>query len=191
MSLGCWRRRSRSTLLFTPCLLGAALLMNRLGLSLRRPAGPLAILCQPRTAQQPEEPAWHLTGQLIEACSCKALCPCVLGSAEPDQGWCSGALTFVVQEGASDGVNLGGRKVVWLIDLPKDFLSGNGTVRIYIDDGADTRQRQELEAIFTGEKGGLGKSSEASSASGYRPRPRRSPSRRETTHRSRSARRVT
>jgi hypothetical protein len=60
----------------------------------------------------------------------------------------------VIQEGASDGVDLGGRKVLWLIGLPKDFASGNGTGRIYIDEGADARQRQELEAIFTGKKGG-------------------------------------
>ena len=99
---------------------------------------------------------WHMTGRLIEACSCKALCPCVLGPAEPDQGWCSGALTFVIDQGESDGVNLAGRKVVWLIDLPKDFVSGNGTGRIYIDDTADARQSGELEAIFTGKKGGPG-----------------------------------
>ena len=99
---------------------------------------------------------WHMTGQLIEACSCKAICPCVLGPAEPDQGWCSGALTFVVQQGESDGVELRGRKVVFLIDLPKDFASGNGTARLYVDDGADGRQRQELESIFTGKKGGPG-----------------------------------
>ena len=100
--------------------------------------------------------AWHMTGQLIEACSCKAACPCVLGPAEPDQGWCSGALTFVIEQGESDGVNLGGRKGVWLSDLPKDFASDNGTVRIYIDDAADARQSRELEAIFTGKKGGPG-----------------------------------
>jgi hypothetical protein len=100
--------------------------------------------------------AWHMTGQLIEACSCKAACPCVLGPAEPDQGWCSAALTFVIQQGESDGVDLRDRKVVWLIDLPKGFASGNGTVRVYIDDGAHARQRQELDAIFTGKKGGLG-----------------------------------
>ena len=100
--------------------------------------------------------AWHMTGQLIEACSCKAACPCVPGPAEPDQGWCSAALTFVIQQGESDGVSLQGRKVLWLIDLPKDFASGNGTVRIYIDDAADARQRQELEAVFTGKKGGPG-----------------------------------
>ena len=100
--------------------------------------------------------AWDLTGQLIEACSCKSACPCTLGAAEPDQGWCSGALTFTIQQGQSDGVNLGGRTVVWLVDLPKDFLSGNGTVRIYVDDGADAGQMRELEAIFTGKKGGPG-----------------------------------
>ena len=100
--------------------------------------------------------AWHMTGQLIEACSCKAACPCVLGPAEPDQGWCSGALTFVIQQGGADGVDLGGRNVLWLIDFPKDFVSGNGTGRIYIDDAADARQRQELEAVFTGKKGGPG-----------------------------------
>jgi hypothetical protein len=100
--------------------------------------------------------AWHISGQLIEACSCKSICPCVLGPAEPDQGWCSGALTFVVQQGQSEGVDLSGRKVVWLIDLPKDFASGNGTVRLYIDDAADSSQTRELEAIFTGKKGGPG-----------------------------------
>ena len=99
---------------------------------------------------------WHMTGQLIEACSCKAACPCVLGPAEPDQGWCSGALTFVVEEGESDGVDLAGRTVVWLIDLPKDFASGDGTVRLYIDDAATAHQHQELESIFTGKKGGPG-----------------------------------
>ena len=53
--------------------------------------------------------AWQLSGQLIEACSCKSACPCVLGPAEPDQGWCSGALTFSIDKGQSDGVDLSGR----------------------------------------------------------------------------------
>ena len=40
--------------------------------------------------------------------------------------------------------------------MPKDFASGNGTVCIIIDDEADARQRRELEAIFSGKKGGPG-----------------------------------
>lgn len=100
--------------------------------------------------------AWQMTGNLIEACSCNSACRCTLGPAEPDQGWCSGAFTFAIEEGQSDGVDLSGRKVVWLIDLPKDFAAGDGTARLYIDDGADEAQRRELDAIFTGRKGGPG-----------------------------------
>jgi hypothetical protein len=100
--------------------------------------------------------AWQLSGQLIEACSCKSACACGLGPAEPDQGWCSGALTFAIENGKSDGIDLSSRVVVWAIDLPKDFASGNGTACIIIDDGADAGQRQELDAIFSGKKGGPG-----------------------------------
>jgi hypothetical protein len=100
--------------------------------------------------------AWQLSGKLIEACSCESACPCVLGPAQPDQGWCSGALTFHIEKGRSEGTDLSGRTVLWLIDLPKDFASGNGTARVYVDDAADPNQRRELEAIFTGRKGGPG-----------------------------------
>ena len=96
---------------------------------------------------------WKLTGQLLEACSCKMVCPCILGPAEPDQGWCSVALTFDIHEGNADGVNLSGTRVVWAFDLPGDFVGGNGTARLYIDEGAGADQRRELEAIFTGKKG--------------------------------------
>lgn len=115
-----------------------------------------AFFSRDRQSNEEAGMAWQLSGRLIEACSCKAACPCVLGPAEPDQGWCSGALTFAVDKGESDGVDLSGRTVVWLIDLPKDFVSGDGTACVIIDDRADSRQRQELEAIFSGKKGGPG-----------------------------------
>lgn len=99
---------------------------------------------------------WKMTGKMIEACSCASACRCTLGPAEPDRGWCSGAFAFVVNSGQSEGVDLAGRKVLWLIDLPKDFASGGGTGRLYIDSEADASQRRELEAIFTGNKGGPG-----------------------------------
>jgi hypothetical protein len=98
--------------------------------------------------------AWQITGRWIELCRCKMFCPCWFGPAEPDQGWCSGAVLADIQQGNSDGVNLSGRKVTFVGDWPKDFASGNGTARLYIDGGADVDQRRELEAIFTGKKGG-------------------------------------
>ena len=100
--------------------------------------------------------AWNITGQILESCSCKMLCPCWIGPAYPDQGWCSPAFVFDIQEGDSDGVNLGGCKVALAADLPGDFFAANGTGRLYIDESASTAQRQELEAILTGKKGGVG-----------------------------------
>ena len=84
------------------------------------------------------------------------LCPCWLGpEGTPDQGWCGGALGFDVQRGNSDGIDLGGTKVAFTAEWPGNFFGGQGTARLYIGDGANAEQRRELEAIFSGKKGGL------------------------------------
>jgi hypothetical protein len=98
--------------------------------------------------------AWHVKGKAREFCSCKMWCPCWIGPAQPDQGWCSGSVIFSIDEGDSDGIRLGGFTVAFLVDFPGDFFSGNGTARLYLDDKADNDQRRELEAIFSGRKGG-------------------------------------
>lgn len=99
---------------------------------------------------------WQLSGKSMELCSCKMLCPCWLGpDGEPDEGWCAGAFAFDIQRGSSDGVNLAGTKVVLGAEWPGNFFGGNGKARLYIDDGASAGQRRELEAIFSGKKGGL------------------------------------
>lgn len=87
--------------------------------------------------------AWQLSGQWLEACSCKMVCPCAFGPAEPDQGWCSAAMGIDIQHGQCDGVNLSGIKVALALDLPGDFVSGNAVVRLYIDEAASAEQRRE------------------------------------------------
>jgi hypothetical protein len=98
--------------------------------------------------------AWRVRGVAREHCTCKMWCPCWLGPAEPDQGWCSGSLIFEVHEGAADDISLDGLRVVVVVDFPADFFTGNGTARLYIDENANAEQRRELEAIFSGKKGG-------------------------------------
>jgi len=72
-----------------------------------------------------------------------------------DQGWCASALAFRTREGNSDGVALGGRTVVFVIDMPGPTLfDGNAIARLYIDEKANADQRRELEAICSGQKGG-------------------------------------
>lgn len=101
---------------------------------------------------------WSLKGQLVESCSCNMFCPCWFGVQDlmiMDQGWCGGVLAFRVREGSSDGVALDGRDVVLGADFPGPTMyDGDATARVFIDDGADTDQQRELEAIFQGKKGG-------------------------------------
>jgi len=99
--------------------------------------------------------AWKVSGQSLELCSCKMLCPCWIGpDGEPDQGWCSGGFAFDIREGNADGVNLSGTKVFLTAEWPGNFFLGNGTGRLYIDENAAPDQQRELEAILSGHKGG-------------------------------------
>jgi len=100
--------------------------------------------------------AWQIAGKSTELCSCKLMCPCWLGpDTEPDQGWCAGAFGFDIEEGQSDGVDLGGTRVALAARWPGNFFGGNGTARLYLDANASEQQRRELEAIFGGKKGGM------------------------------------
>ena len=99
--------------------------------------------------------AWTMKVNLLESCSCAALCPCVLGPAKPDQEWCSGVFGMEVTEGDSDGVDLSGAKIVMHFELPGDFLGGIDKAKLYLDPSVSDAQRTEIDSIFHGEKGGL------------------------------------
>jgi hypothetical protein len=99
--------------------------------------------------------AWTLNVDLFESCSCAALCPCVLGPAKPDQGWCSAVFGVRVTDGSSDGVDLSGAKLLVHFELPGDFVSGIDKAKLVVDPSVSDEQRAELDAIFHGEKGGL------------------------------------
>ena len=101
---------------------------------------------------------WNLRGQVVETCSCNMLCPCWYGVKElmvMDRGWCNTTQWYAIESGQSADVELAGRTVVLTMDFPGPTLfDGNGTGRLYIDDGASAEQRRELEAIFQGKSGG-------------------------------------
>lgn len=99
--------------------------------------------------------AWTLQGTWYESCSCKVMCRCNFGPAEPDQGWCSGVLAFTVDAGESNGVDLAGTTAVLHAELPGDFMGGIDKAVMYLDEGCSQEQRDELEAIFQGKRGGV------------------------------------
>jgi hypothetical protein len=83
------------------------------------------------------------------------LCPCWLGpDGDPDRDWCAGVFAFDIREGESDGIKLDGSRVAFTGEWPGNFFAGKGTLRVYIDEQATEDQRRELEAIFSGRKGG-------------------------------------
>lgn len=96
-----------------------------------------------------------LKGTWYESCSCALVCPCNFGPAKPDQEWCSGILGFAVDSGESGGVDLSGTKAVLHAELPGDFTGGFDKAIMYLDESSSQEQRDELEAIFQGERGGV------------------------------------
>ena len=99
--------------------------------------------------------AWQVSGRSLDLCSCKMWCPCWLGpEIEPDEGWCAHTFGFEIRQGSSDGVDLSGTTVAFTGEWPANFYAGGGRARLYIGDTTSKDQRRELEAIFSGKKGG-------------------------------------
>lgn len=96
-----------------------------------------------------------MSGQFYDSCSCKMVCRCTLGPAEPDQGWCSGLQVYTIERGNADGVDLGGVAVAIGLDLPGDFFGGIDLARLYFDEAASPEQQAAIEAIITGTRGGV------------------------------------
>ena len=100
--------------------------------------------------------AWQLQGEWIESCSCDMFCACNWGpQGKASRGWCSAAIGLAIRQGNSDGVDLSNVRVVLAADFPGNFNLGNGVGRVYLDEGMSDEQRQELEAIISGQKGGV------------------------------------
>lgn len=96
---------------------------------------------------------WKLEGDWIESCSCTVTCPCNLNQ-DPTKGHCDVSFVFAIRDGEANGIDVGGVNVVWTVNLPGNFMGGNATARLYIDESASEEQQRELETIFTGKAGG-------------------------------------
>jgi hypothetical protein len=83
------------------------------------------------------------------------MCPCNLSF---DHGatydYCRVTLGFNIREGAVDGTDVAGRKVVIIADTPKVMTEGNWRVGVYVDDGASEEQFDKLVEVFSGQLGG-------------------------------------
>lgn len=99
--------------------------------------------------------SWNLRGNYVETCSCELMCPCNLSL---DHGatydFCRVTLVFDLREGAVDGTDIAGCKVVLIADTPKVMTDGNWRVGVFIDDHATEAQFDKLVQVFSGQLGG-------------------------------------
>src|SRR5437764_5165151 len=94
---------------------------------------------------------WKITGQLEEACSCNAACPCWFDS-KPTRATCGGNQVLFIQKGNYGNVKLDGLAVANYAQSPENqtmmdsFGKWNFSTN-YIDEKANPEQRKALEAI--------------------------------------------
>jgi len=97
--------------------------------------------------------AYRLEGSILEVCTCEAICPCWVGQ-DPDGGVCTGTITYHVDKGTIDGVDVSGLTLGSMADIPGNVFAGNWRVVIFVDDKATPQQEKALVNVFTGKLGG-------------------------------------
>jgi hypothetical protein len=102
--------------------------------------------------------SWRIRGSYFESCSCDPICPCRRIDGVPGgrstHGVCMGVLSWLIDEGAADGVDLGGQPVALALTYSDDEEGSPWTWILYLDSRAADDQRNALEGIFTGRLGG-------------------------------------
>jgi hypothetical protein len=105
-------------------------------------------------------PAWSIRGEYFENCNCTVACPCLFSTAAPltsmpTEGACEVGFAFHLDEGAFGDVRLDGLNVALIGRTPGPMIEGNWSVALYVDERADARQQEALQAIFAGAAGGV------------------------------------
>jgi hypothetical protein len=97
--------------------------------------------------------AYDVEGRLLEVCTCKTLCPCWVGE-DPDGGTCDGLLTWHIDRGSIEGIDVTGRTIAALCHIPGNILKGGWKAVIYLDDGTSQQQQDAILKVWTGQLGG-------------------------------------
>jgi hypothetical protein len=98
--------------------------------------------------------SWSIRGSYFESCNCDAICPCRRIDGVPGgrstHGVCTGVLSWLIEEGAANDIDLSGLPVALALRYSDDEPGSPWTWILYLDERASDEQRVALEAIFTG-----------------------------------------
>jgi hypothetical protein len=102
--------------------------------------------------------SWQISGTYFESCNCEAICPCRRIDGVPGgrstHGFCAGVLSWLIDEGRVDEIDLAGQPVALAMRYSDDELGSPWTWILYLDDRATEQQQRALQGIFTGQLGG-------------------------------------
>lgn len=99
---------------------------------------------------------WTIRGEMILSCNCTVFCPCVLslGRHPPTEGYCQTWAGFRIDAGHHGEVDLSGRSMGLIMEIPGLMSRGNWTAGVFIDNEADVHQVKALTRIMSGRAGG-------------------------------------
>jgi hypothetical protein len=102
--------------------------------------------------------SWLIRGSYVESCNCDPICPCRRIDGVPGgrstHGECLGVLSWLVDEGHVDAVDLAGQPVALALRYSDDEEGSPWTWILYLDARASVEQRSALEGIFRGRLAG-------------------------------------
>ncbi len=102
--------------------------------------------------------SWRLAGRYFESCNCDAICPCRMVGGVPGgrstHGVCFGALSWLVDDGQADGVDLSGLAASLVTQYDDDEPGSPWSLVVHIDAHGNEEQRRALAQILLGELGG-------------------------------------
>lgn len=102
--------------------------------------------------------SWRIRGTYFESCNCDAICPCRrvdgAGGGRSTHGVCVGVLSWLIGEGAVDGIDLSGLSVALALRYSDDEPGSPWTWVLYLDARGSEEQRAALRGIFSGDLGG-------------------------------------
>jgi hypothetical protein len=120
---------------------------------------PAEILSMTRTNEEKGDEmstngGYEIEGTLLEACTCKVLCPCWIGE-DPDGGSCSAFNAYHFDRGSIGGVDVSGLSAVRVVLIPGNVLTPNSWTQVLlIDENASDEQFSAIADAFEGRLGG-------------------------------------
>ena len=93
---------------------------------------------------------WMIRGREFSNCNCSKVCPCQFSLPSTD-GLCEAVAFGHIEEGHFNETRLDGLNWALIVKWPGEIAEGNGRQQAFIDERADTSQREALRKILHGE----------------------------------------